>query len=156
MDGEGRRIDSGDEPPAPAARVSHGICQRCVASLAIDPVPDLHRLTCEEYDQLPFGVIEVDAEGTVLAYNAWEESLTSFDRDRVRGRNFFSDIAPCTKVREFRGRFRDMVGRDEPARREISFLFTLPTGDRKVGIVMVWHPTFESGLILVRDAEAEQ
>jgi photoactive yellow protein len=63
----------------------------------------------EQLDQLPFGLIVLDEVGTVLVYNETESKLTGFRRERILGRNFFVDIAPCTRVKEFEGRFHAFV-----------------------------------------------
>lgn len=73
----------------------------------------LDTMSEEELDALPLGVIQLDRDGTVLTYNDTEASLARFDRADVMGRNFFRDVAPCTAVREFQGRFSDGVERRE-------------------------------------------
>ncbi len=66
----------------------------------------LDGLTEEALDRLPVGVVRIDAEGTVLFYSRREAELTGRDPELALGRNFFRDIAPCTLVPEFYGRFR--------------------------------------------------
>ena len=45
------------------------------------------------------------------AVNHWSRAWTAIDihPGAVIGRNFFSEVAPCTRVREFQGRFREGV-----------------------------------------------
>jgi photoactive yellow protein len=73
----------------------------------------LDTLSREELDELPVGIIQLDRDGTVLQYNATESSLARFSRSDVVGRNFFTQIAPCTAVRDFQGRFEQGVARQE-------------------------------------------
>jgi photoactive yellow protein len=73
----------------------------------------LDTLSREELDELPVGVIQLDRDGTVLQYNETESSLARFSRGDVVGRNFFAEIAPCTAVRDFQGRFDEGVRRGE-------------------------------------------
>lgn len=73
----------------------------------------LDTLSREELDELPVGVIQLDREGTVLQYNETESSLARFSRADVVGRNFFHEIAPCTAVRDFQGRFEEGVERGD-------------------------------------------
>ena len=61
----------------------------------------------KELDSLPYGVIQLDAQGTVLRYNSYEEGLSGLTRQKVVGKNFFKQIAPCTDMQEFYGRFRE-------------------------------------------------
>jgi photoactive yellow protein len=60
---------------------------------------------CTDLDELPFGVVVLDAEATVVAYNLAESTLARRARNATLGKNFFSDVAPCASVRAFRGRF---------------------------------------------------
>lgn len=69
----------------------------------------LSRMTPQELDGLAFGAIQLDARGTVLAYNATEASITGRSARDVVGRNFFRDVAPCTDTPRFRGVFDDGV-----------------------------------------------
>ena len=69
----------------------------------------LDTLSREELDELPVGVIQLDHDGTVVEYNDTESSLARFSRADVVGRSFFQEIAPCTAVRDFQGRFEDGV-----------------------------------------------
>jgi len=62
-------------------------------------------MTSEELDQLAFGAIQLDGEGNVLAYNAIEGEITGRDPQAVLGRNFFTEVAPCTNTDEFYGKF---------------------------------------------------
>lgn len=62
-------------------------------------------LTFADLDDLPYGAIQVDAAGTIHRYNRAEARLSGRDRGDVIGRNFFDDIAPCTDLPAFRGRF---------------------------------------------------
>ena len=66
-------------------------------------------LSAEQIDGLPIGAIQLSPSGQVLSFNAFEAELTGLDVKRVVGKNFFADVAPCTDVREFRGRFTEGV-----------------------------------------------
>ncbi len=59
----------------------------------------------QERDSLPYGVIKLDTEGTILEFNMTESALTGRDAATVIGKNFFTDVAPCTKTPEFHGKF---------------------------------------------------
>lgn len=66
-------------------------------------------LSSDEIDALAFGAIQVDSSGKVLSYSQREAQITSRDPREVIGRNFFDEVAPCTKRPEFYGRFREGV-----------------------------------------------
>lgn len=69
----------------------------------------LSQLTDEEIDQLAFGAIQVDAHGTVLSYSRRESQITGRNPADVIGKNFFTEVAPCTRTPDFEGRFREGV-----------------------------------------------
>lgn len=62
--------------------------------------------TREEFDALHFGAIKLDKDGVILKYNAYEGKLAGRDPEKVVGKNFFTEVAPCTNVQEFAGQFR--------------------------------------------------
>jgi photoactive yellow protein len=66
-----------------------------------------------ELDSLPYGVIQLDPLGTVLRYNAFEAGLSGLKKQNVVGKNFFKQIALCTDLPQFHGRFRDGVAAGE-------------------------------------------
>jgi photoactive yellow protein len=89
----------------------------------------------EEFDRLPYGIIELDASGKVLAFNRFEATRSCCRPQDVIGKNFFRDIAPCTNVQEYEGRFRSFLSSDEV---EEEFDFTYPfEPDTVVHIVFV-------------------
>ncbi len=97
---------------------SHGICPRCFEQLLGIPL-----LSEPQLSTLPFGLIELNATGTVLRYNAAEQALSGREASRVIGRNFFTEVAPCTAVSDFQGRFAEFTQSDGAP---VSFAFTFP------------------------------
>jgi photoactive yellow protein len=91
-------------PPAPGVPSD--------ASDPYDPTDVVYRadaLAAAELDALPYGMIQLDASGVVLRYSSAESRLSGMTAESCLGRSFFDEIAPCTHVREFYGRFRDGV-----------------------------------------------
>ncbi|HEY0779424.1 MAG TPA: PAS domain-containing protein [Gemmatirosa sp.] len=66
-------------------------------------------LTSAELDALPYGMIQLDSSGVVLRYSGAETRLSGLTSAETVGRNFFREVAPCTQVAEFFGRFQDGV-----------------------------------------------
>ena len=97
----------------------------------------------ENVDELPFGVIVVDRKGNILEYNRYESDMTGFSRERVIDRNFFHDVAPCTAIREFEGRFEDFLTSHETSIEPFEFVFPFAKGAQRVTIVFV-RMNFES------------
>jgi len=64
-----------------------------------------------EFNGLPFGAIQLDEEGRILRYNDYESQLSGVEQDSAIGKHFFTELAPCTDVKEFHGRFKAGVAR---------------------------------------------
>lgn len=60
-------------------------------------------------DKLAFGAIQLDSNGKIIHYNSAEGTITGRDPKSVIGKNFFTEVAPCTQSKEFQGRFKDGV-----------------------------------------------
>ena len=58
-----------------------------------------------QLNKLAFGAVELDASGKILKYNAVEGAITGRDPKAVIGKNFFTEVAPCTNRPEFKGVF---------------------------------------------------
>ena len=99
---------------------------------------DLTRWSPEDIDSLPFGYIGLSPDGTVRKYNRYEADLSQRDPKDVLGRNFFTEVAPCTQVQEFEGRFREFArgGVTEPTL-TFDFTFKFRHGHQRVRIGMV-------------------
>jgi photoactive yellow protein len=94
---------------------------------------DLPRLSPADFDALPFGVIQLDEAGVVLLFNAKEAELARRSPEEVLGKNFFEDVAPCTNVRDFRGRFDTLLERGLSSE-AFEYRFRFPWGARDVQI----------------------
>lgn len=91
-----------------------------------------------ELDSLPFGVIALDRAGVVYRYNLYESRFARFDRNQVLGRAFFAEIAPCTRVEAFEGRFTRFADQAEPGRVErFDFVFDFKFGAQEVSVEIV-------------------
>lgn len=60
---------------------------------------------------LPFGVVKLDLTGKILEYNMAEGDLTGVDPAWAMGKNFFDEVAICTKTQAFYGKFVEGVKR---------------------------------------------
>ena len=103
------------------------------------------RLSPNDLDQLPYGLICLDAQGRVVHYNDTESRLARLPKERVLGRNFFAEVAPCTRVREFEGEFHALVRDPSSVRvRSFDFIFRFRHSEQHVTIVMT--PARQRGL----------
>ena len=71
----------------------------------------LPRIPDAAKDALPFGMVKLDLTGKILEYNMAEGELTGVDPKWAIGKNFFDDVALCTKTQAFYGKFLEGVKR---------------------------------------------
>jgi len=131
-----------------------GFCPGCAGELGILPVESLLHLGPDEYNRLPFGFITVDVAGNILRFNAFESEYCGLAEADVRGRSFFRDVAPCTSVREFEGRFQEMIAGNEERLARFRYVFRFAGGERLVQISMTFIAAEERGIIIARDLDA--
>lgn len=93
-----------------------------------------------EIDELPFGAICIDHDGTIRSYNQYEARLAHLDAARVVGKNFFRDIAPCTAVKEFEGRMREFIASTEEVSVTFEYFFSFKQDAVDVAITFVKLP----------------
>jgi photoactive yellow protein len=72
---------------------------------APDVASTLSAMSDADLDRLPFGVIEMDLDCRVLRYNAAESRYSGLTPQRVVGRHFFREVAPCSDNASVSGRF---------------------------------------------------
>ena len=98
----------------------------------------ISKLSPKELDVLPYGLIVLDVDGRVVHYNDTESRLAGLPRERVVGRDFFQEVAPCTRIKAFEGRFRELVANPQGVRMQtFDFVFRFPHSDQHVSITMV-------------------
>ena len=97
---------------------------------------DTFDLSVEELDALPVGVITLDRGGTVVRYNRTEAAYARRAVEQTLGKNFFLEIAPCTRVREFEGRFRTFAAGTGSGYERFDFSFPFRWGRRDVDVLL--------------------
>lgn len=108
-----------DDPASPAPEEESELIENdesTVESLQFedeDLGEKLRHASEEQLNDASFGIIQVDDEGLVEFFNEYESNLSGMDPEEVQGENFFTQVAPCTNNRLFRGRFKEGVRRDE-------------------------------------------
>ena len=83
---------------------------------------ELADITDDELDALAFGAVELNREGRILRYNAAEADISGRDQAGMVGRDFFADVAPCTRGEAFEGRFRAGV---KAGKMDVQFTYVL-------------------------------
>lgn len=106
-------------------------------------------LTETELDTLPVGMIQLDTSGKVLKFNQTESALARVDKADAIGRSFFDEVAPCTKVQDFYGRFVEGV-ENRSLNTVFNYQFRFRDGRQKdVVISMFYSSTTDSVWVLV-------
>jgi photoactive yellow protein len=107
-------------------------------------------------DAYPDGVITLAPDGSIVRYNKTEASLARRSAEETIGRNFFTDVAPCTAVKDFQGRFDAFVANKFAAVDRFDFVFRFAWGRQDVSITMLRKPeSDEVTLIVARRSEAK-
>jgi photoactive yellow protein len=107
-------------------------------------------MTPAELDTLPYGMIQLDATGRILKYNAVESRLASLPQAQALGKQFFTEIAPCTKVQAFYGRFREGVIR-ESLDATFQFHFAFKQHPRDVTVRLFYSRRTRSVWVMISD-----
>lgn len=74
-------------------------------------VPDEFIATCGTCDRTTadnavFGVIKVADSGKILLYNTWESEMSGIATANAEGKNFFTQVSPCSNNGLFFGTFK--------------------------------------------------
>lgn len=135
--------------------MSQGICLACMAAAAGSPIEDLSRVRPELLDALPFGAIQLTGEGIITAYSRAESVLSGLSPATVIGKNFFRQVAPCTAVKEFQGKFEALRSKGQDGSATLLFVFKYAGGAKLVEVVIVYHAATDTATLLVKVALSE-
>ena len=141
-------MDTHDTPHGagqPVTPVSHEAHKAEILSAA-------DRMSVDELDTLPYGMIQLDATGRILKYNAVESRLAQLPQETTVGKKFFSEIAPCTKVQQFYGQFKEGVLR-ESLDTTFLFHFAFKQNPRDVTVRLFYSKRTQSVWVMISDRE---
>lgn len=94
----------------------------------------------------PFGVVAMDADHRVVIYNRAESTLSGLSPQRVVGRHFFSEVAPCTNNFLVAHRFETESDLDAT----IDYVFTLRMKPTPVRLRLLTRPEAARRFLLVQ------
>ncbi len=106
----------------------------------------------EELDALPYGMIQLDSGGRILRFNSVESRLAALPQQQQIGKHFFTEVAPCTKVQEFYGRFKEGVLR-ESLDSSFQFHFAFKQNPRDVTVRLFYSKRTRSVWVKISDRE---
>jgi photoactive yellow protein len=101
-----------------------------------------------ELDALPHGAIQLDSNGTVLQFNKYESQLAHLEKKNVIGKNFFKDVAPCTDVKEFHGRFQKGVAAKQ-LHEKFRYHFAFKQNPRDVSVTLFYSDVTKTVWVFV-------
>jgi photoactive yellow protein len=116
---------------------------------ATTEIREFGKMSQSQLDALGFGVIQVDDSGTVKSYNKYESELGNTPIAEAIGKNFFTQVAPCTNNRLIFGKFKDGVAANNMDL-EVSFVFTYKIKPVSVNIQMFRDTLAKTNWILVK------
>lgn len=74
-----------------------------------DVLAKLDTFSRADLDKLPFGAVKVSDAGVISEYNRYESQLAGVPVSAAIGKNFFTQLAPCTNNAVFYGNFKKGV-----------------------------------------------
>ncbi len=98
------------------------------------------------FDELEFGLIGMQLDGTVVIYNRLESEFSGIKAQRIMGLNFFTDVAPCTNNYLISGRFETEPELDET----IDYVFTLKMRPTRVQLRLLKAEPSQHQFLVVR------
>jgi len=111
----------------------------------LSQLPTLSRAAA---DAQGFGVIRVADDGAVELYNTWESTLAGVPVSSAEGRNFFTQVAPCTNNRLVFGKFKDGVQQGQ-LDVEFNYTFTYKMKPTNVAIRLYRHAASATNWVFV-------
>lgn len=111
----------------------------------IDVYDQLTSTPDDELQDTSFGVIAMDTEHRVVFYNRTESALAGLAAERVVGRHFFTEVAPCTNNFMVAQRFET----EDELDATIDYVFTLRMKPTPVRLRLLARPDEERRFLLV-------
>ena len=71
-----------------------------------DIITRLNSLSRSDADSAPFGIVRVENDGKIVLYNRYEAEMAGVTPAQAEGRNFFTEVAPCTNNKLCFGKFK--------------------------------------------------
>lgn len=112
-------------------------------------IREFGKMSQAQLDSLAFGVIQIDDQGTVKSYNKYESELGNTPIPEALGKNFFTQVAPCTNNRLIYGKFKDGIAANQ-LDFEVNYVFTYKIKPVNVTIQMYRDNLSKTNWMLVK------
>jgi photoactive yellow protein len=100
-------------------------------------IDNLEKFSQKDIDLFDLGIVKVDDTGKVILYNKYEGELGETNLSEAEGKNFFTDVAPCTNNRLIKGKFLTGVANGE-LDIELAYTFTYKIQPTNV-LIRLYH-----------------
>ena len=91
---------------------------------------------------LPFGLLELDAAGTVIRYSPAAEQSPHMPPEDILGRNFFTEVVQCEQVNKVKSRFLAFMAFGDAVQK---FSITCPFEQKNIKIQIMLARVTETG-----------
>lgn len=108
-------------------------------------IRELAGLDAERLDDMPFGVIGLSADALVTVYNATESKNAGLRAQRVVGKHFFEEVAPCMNNFMVAQRFEDEHDLDDI----VPYVLTLRMRPTPVRLRLLKAPDCATRFVLI-------
>ncbi len=109
------------------------------------------QMNSEQLDAFDFGVVRVDDRGVIQSYNRYESSLANIAPSVAIGKNFFTQVAPCTNNRLIYGKFKEGMAVGE-LNALVPYVFTYRMRPTLVQVRMWRDPATRTNWVMVKRA----
>lgn len=113
-------------------------------------IGEVDAFSAQQLDGLPFGAIQLDRSGTILQFNEYEANLSNRRAPETVGRNFFREVAPCTNVQEFHGRFAEGIERGD-LHVSFDYVFAFKPMSRNVRVTLFYSAATDTVWVFVEE-----
>lgn len=114
-----------------------------------DILGKLGSLAKNEADSAAYGIVKVDNNGKIILYNQYEAELAGITTGSAEGKNFFTEIAPCTNNKLFWGKFKAGVDAGE-LNSSFNYTFTYKMKPTNVAIHLLHDKNSKTNWVFVK------
>jgi photoactive yellow protein len=108
-----------------------------------------HLANRAQVDSLDFGFVKVDDTGKILLYNRYEGEMGGNNAAICEGKNFFTEVAPCTNNALFFGQFKKGIAANN-LNLLFPYTFTYKLKPTNVKVHMFRDPETKTNVVLVK------
>ncbi len=131
--------------------MSTGIAVKPLAGQFAPPevLERISQLTRSQVDGFDFGFVKVDDTGKILLYNRYEGEMGGNNAAICEGKNFFTEVAPCTNNALFFGQFKKGIAAGN-LNMLFPYTFTYKLKPTNVKVQMFRDPETKTNVVLVK------